>query len=625
MVHEDADVVKIRNFVTKCLESVGALVEFPEYDYAEVLLPDEFVDHFDGESYFGLSFDFDVARRHEGSEFVTYGGYFLDKVIELASQRGLVCRRHILDENVEGRTLPQKIKGRIAFRNCRATFLANMPVIYHYVLFSFKVSYISDEREDRIVKILVNLNTGHVDDKMLGAIGSVIFTDSSHTNYTVEQMHAIDDAYQVATEALEERIQTTIHELSGKIAARLANEKKRIMEYYDQIDNELNLKRGKLVETGRKEGVESIDDKLRLSEIERQRRLNEIEEKNALKVSIMLFSATLISQTKIRNRYKVKRGRTERDVYVVWNPILNDIDPQVCEICGNETLEVELCPNSHLGCTKCVRACSVCGSRLCKKCGMVECSVCGDPLCGQCKIVCENCGDILCEKHVEFCTCKEEKRRKKREAEERRKQKEIRGFQDIPLELSKSMKLYHDEYVEANLSKLDENWKESMLAARATIAQGDKIKARAILQNLDQEYPANAWVKANIALSYQRWTQRMMSLAGQAARLAPHTALAHTALGYAHQRHGYLWLWEARDEYEEVIEIAGDDEADLEANAHFQIGRMFLDQMDDWREARYRWMMALTIDPNFEPARQALNGLKPSQRRSTRTTRRSRK
>jgi tetratricopeptide (TPR) repeat protein len=624
MAHEDADVVKIRSFVTKCLESVGALVEFPEYDYAEVLIPDEFVEHFDGEGYFGLSFDFDVARRHEDSEFVTYGSYFLDKVIDLASQRGLTCSRHIVDENVGGRTLPQKIKGKIAFRNCRATFLANVPVIYHYVLFNFKVSYISDEREDRIIKVLVNLNTGHVDDNMLEAIGSAIFTDSSHTRYTVEQMCSIEDAYQTATRALEERIQAAIHGFSGKVGVRLANEKKRIMEYYDQIDDELKFKRERLVETGKKDGLKSIDDKLRLSEIERQRRLNEVEEKNALRVSVMLFSATLISQTKIRNRYKVKRGRIERDAYVVWNPVLNDIDPQVCEICRDETLELELCSNSHLGCTKCVRTCSVCGTRLCKDCGMTECSVCGVPICGQCKIVCDNCGDVLCERHVELCTCKEEERRKKREAEERKRQKKIRGFQDIPLQLSKSMKLYHDEYVEKNMGKLDESWKESMVEAQAIIAQGDNVKTRAVLKKLDQEYPANAWVRINLVLSYQRWTQRIMSLARQAAHLVPHTALAHTALGHAHQIHGQLWAKMAIDEYERAIELSGDDEADLEANAHFQIGEIQYNR-GYLPEASYRWRLALEVDPDFEPARQALSELITRRRQSTRTTRRRRR
>lgn len=625
MIHEDVDVVKIRSFVTKCLESIGALVEFAEYDYAEVLIPDEFSDYFDGQAYLNLSFDFDVARQHGDSEFVTYGSFFLDRVVEVASQRGLACKRHIMDADVESRTLPQKIKGRIAFRNCRGTFLANAPVIYHYALFNFKVSYISDEREDRIMKVLVNLNTGKVDDRMLEAIGSVIFTDSPHTSYSVEQMCSIDDAYQAATRVLEERIQPVIHEINGKIRARLAGERKRIIEYYDEIDGELNFKREKLVGTGKDDGIESIDDKLRLSGIERQRRLNEIQEKNALKVSIMLFSATLISHAKIRNRYRVKRGKAERDIHVVWNPILNDVDPLICEVCGDITLEVEVCSKSHIGCVKCVHTCSVCGTHLCIDCGMTKCALCGDPLCGQCKTVCDDCGDVVCEKHAESCTCKEEKRRKaeerekerirkKQEAAERKRQKRIQGFQDIPLQLSNSMKRYYDRYVRENLDALDENWKESLIKAQVAMAQDEDTKARTILQKLDKEYPGNVWVKVNIVFSYKRWTSNVSSLAVQAVEMAPRMASAHAALGHANQLRGMFSQRLAVNNYEKAIELAEDDEVALKVNAHFQIGKIMYDN-NHLQEAAYRWRMAFDLDPTFKPAREALYQLRSPTRR----------
>ncbi|MFC1712967.1 hypothetical protein ACFL6S_04815 [Candidatus Poribacteria bacterium] len=608
--HEDEDVVKIRRFVTTCLESVGALVEFPRYNYAEVVIPDEFADYFDGENYFNLSFDFDVAKDHEDSELVTYGSYFLDRVFDLASQRGLTCKKHIIDENVEIRNLDQKMKGKITFRNCRSSFVANAPIIYHYMLFNFKVSYISDERVDRIVRVLVNLNTGHVDTNMLKAVGSAFFTDDPHTNYTVEQTRPVDDAYRAATVALEEQIQPTIHELSGKIRRRLAGEKNRIMEYYDQTDGELNLKRDRLVQSDRTEGLKSIDDKLRLSEIERQRRLNEIEEKNALKVSVMLFSASQISQTKIRNRYSVKRGKAERDVYIVWNPALNSVEPLACEICDSETTKMELCSNAHLGCTACVRTCSVCAAHLCTDCGMTECAVCGDPLCDDCKIVCENCGDVLCEKHVEHCTCKEEKRRKteekarkKRKAEEEAKEEYMLEFLGAVRGFPESMKQYHDKYVRSHIDALDQNWKDLISDAQRAIPQKDKTKVRAILRRLDAEYPANAWVKSNLVLSYKRLSEEIASMAREAVRLAPRMALTHTAMAYIHDDN---YDFEAAlKSYDQVIRLSGNDETDFKTRALLLSGQI-LNRNGNWDEAERRWEMALEIDPYFTPAHQAL-------------------
>lgn len=615
MAYEDIDVAKIRGFVTKCLESIGALVEFPEYNYAEVLLPDDFAWYFDGKSYFTLSFDFDVAKQHEDSEFVTYGSHFFDRVIDLATERGLTCKRHILDEKLEPRNLPQKIGRKVSFGNCRTTFVAGAPVLYHYALFSFKVSYISDERVDRVAKILINLNTGHVDDRMLKAVNSAIFTDSSHANYTVEEMQSIDSAYQAATLALEERIQPMLHELNGKIRSRLNSEKKRISEYYDKVDDELNLKRDRLMLSEYKDGIKSIDDKLRLSEIERQRRLNEIEEKNTLKVSVLLFNVTMISQTKIRNRYDLKHGKAEHEIHIVWNPLLNDIDIPVCNVCNSETTRIELCSNSHIGCPECVSVCSICDACLCSDCGMAKCAACGEPVCGKCKIVCENCGDVLCKSHIESCTCKEEKRRKeaeekearerkKQEKEEKLRQERIRELSNILLWPSEPIEQYLNKYVRENVGELDQKWEDLMHKASRIVGKNDKIKLRPILQELNSKYPPNAWVMSNLVLSYKRLDQKLASLGTQAVHLASHLALAHMALGYTHERNGDFDA--AIKSYEQAAYLAGDSERDIAANVIYQIGEIFYERRD-WWEAERRWEHALSVDPNFTPARQALD------------------
>ena len=101
-----------------------------------------------------------------------------------------------------------------------------------------------------------------------------------------------------------------------------------------------------------------------------------------------------------------------------------------------------------------------------------------------------------------------------------------------------------------------------------------------------------------------------MSLSRHAVSIAPQLALSHAAYGYMLQKKGELTFDQATDEYEKVIKLAGDDEINLKANAHYQIGKMLQDYMGDWWEARRRLEMALEIDPNFQLAHQALNNLK---------------
>ncbi len=198
-MNEERDVVRIRNFATNCLNDIGALIEFPSYNYAEVLIPDELTDYFEGESYFKLAFDFDVARRNEDTEFITYGSYFLDRLTHVARQQGLAGTRHISSGEVNIQGIEQKLRDKIIFKGCKGAFLAAIPMLYHYALFNFKVSYISDDKIEEVFKVLVNLNTNLVDEAMSSALESTVLIDKRDIGYPSENRNSINAAYQVAS------------------------------------------------------------------------------------------------------------------------------------------------------------------------------------------------------------------------------------------------------------------------------------------------------------------------------------------------------------------------------------------------------------------------------------------
>jgi tetratricopeptide (TPR) repeat protein len=168
------------------------------------------------------------------------------------------------------------------------------------------------------------------------------------------------------------------------------------------------------------------------------------------------------------------------------------------------------------------------------------------------------------------------------------------------------MSQYHERYVRKNVDALDQAWKDLMLRAAATMAQRENVKARAILQQLDADYPPNGWVKANLVSTYRRWSQKVISLGQQAVRLAPQMALAHMSLAYINEKAGNIQA--AINSYEQVIRTSGNDETDIMVNALYNSGMILYDN-DNWRGAARRWEHALSINPSFSPARQALRQL----------------
>jgi hypothetical protein len=602
-MNEDRDIVRIRNFVTNCLNGIGAVVEFPSYNYAEALIPDELTDYFEDESYFKLTFDFDVARRHENAEFVTYGSYFLDCLTHIARQQGLAGTRHISTGEINVNNVEQKLRGKIIFKGCKSVFLAAIPMLYHYALFNFKVSYISDDKLEEIQKVIVNLNTNLVDEAMSDALESAILIDKPDIGYPSEERHSIYEAYQAATAYLEKHIQTKIQELEIALKQRLQREKKRVEEYYETLSAELKERSAKIKfsHSDDPEKTKVFDEKLQVNEIDKQRRIKELEDKNRLYVSVLLFSGLLISQYKARCKYHIKRGKTERDLYVVWNPMLNSIDPIVCERCNKGlpaatlaaqagTTEVRLCYRcGHIGCVDCIEPCSQCETYICWECGLVTCTVCGEPLCSDCKIVCANCSDIVCEKHVESCTCKVQAREAALEQEKQRRQAHIQSYQGL---VEGEMQAYFDRYVEEHIDELDDKWKNAIVKAQESLLEVDKQKVRQALRSLDKEYPENAWVKLTLAmqLNPQRQKQEMLDLAKRVVRMTPNLALAHRVLAEAYELNEQPL--EALGEYHRTLELTGEKQNEISefAREHIeQIQSQLFQHRRRKRGGNYYW------------------------------------
>jgi len=599
VMSEDKDVVRIRNFVTNSLNGIGAVTEFLSYNYAEALIPDDLSDYFEGENYFKLAFDFDVARRHEDAEFVTYGSYFLDRLTYVARQQGLAGKRHISSGEIDIQSVERKLRGKVIFRGCKGAFLAAKPMLYHYALFNFKVSYISDDKLEEIHKVLVNLNTNLVDEAMSDELESSILIDKPDIGYPPEEVCSINEAYQVATTYLEERIQPKIEELEGTLKGRLGPQKKQVEEYYETLAAELEERRERVKSDPEKAKV--FDEKLQVNEIDKQRRLRELEDKSRLSVSLLLFNGFLISQYKARGRYRVSRGKTERDLFVAWNPILNEIDHIACEKCRKGMTDsgwesrgfserkratVQLCYHcGSIGCEDCIEECSQCKTCTCRECELANCVVCDKPLCKDCKIVCADCGDTICEKHLESCTCKVQAREAALEEERRQRQAHIQSYQGL---VSGEMQVYFDRYVEEHIDNLDEKWKRAIMRVQKALAESDKPKARQTLRNLDREYPKNAWVQLTLAMQLNPKLQRgeMMNLAQDVVRMLPNLALPHRVLAEAYEI-SELPL-DALDEYEKALELIGEEQNEISDFASERIKQIQSQLMQMRRRRRPR-------------------------------------
>jgi len=102
--------MNLQNFVLQVIEIIGGDIDRLEYALCYVILPDEYIDMFEGKSEMLLAFDIEVAQENPDSEFVTFGSYILDKIIEIANKKAICTTRYIAVDNLILGKAQEKLK-----------------------------------------------------------------------------------------------------------------------------------------------------------------------------------------------------------------------------------------------------------------------------------------------------------------------------------------------------------------------------------------------------------------------------------------------------------------------------------------------------------------------------------
>ncbi len=416
MANQEA--VELKTFVLSCLQAMGALTETPAYGLVDVLLPDERAGEFGNDTFLHLAFDEEAMAAHPEAEYLTYGSPLLDKLIELTRGWGLTARWYINDLRLEKKGLFELVEKEIGFSNAWLSPVKEIPdhaLCFHYVLFNFKVSYISDEKQESLVTLLMDLDAGRPAIEVQEMWGGVILDTEQRFRKLPEASLAyrpevpplseesLRELSQRAAQAMEERIAPIIASYQRKIARRLELDQARLNDFYNETRKELErrLRRAE----GDEERRRSIEEKLAFTEMERERKLTDIEAKHRLRVVLELINAALISLPKLVTRVQVANRYVSIQRDFIWNPLIHRLEEPLCEVCRQPTRHLHLCAGGHLACEDCIVKCSACKREYCRLCEdqMGACTVCGRALCLKSQTKCRVCGQITCRDHEGEC------------------------------------------------------------------------------------------------------------------------------------------------------------------------------------------------------------------------------
>lgn len=432
---------EIESFVRRFLELHGCRLAAHGGGVLEAELPKELSGTLGAER-LRLAFAPPKAGDPGGAEYVTLGHPLLDQMLELAKSRGLAASlilplgldRDFLESvfssnpfdpqsrGEEGEPHPQRPPlarrlerrlGSLRFAGMKVKLLSTRVLYHPQVMFFFKISFISDEKRERLISLLIDPYTEEID-RPVDLKGAMAFRCAQQGGL---EEYALRRLYRRACAHLDRRLAKVIESYQRALRERLLREERRIEEYYSELIQERveplrKLFRRMAVASVRADLARSWSAELRYREAlaelknesarlqaewekefaaledEKRRRIQEVREKHQGRMEAALTHAALVRVPRVEWRLHLA-GPVHREITVLYDVLRKRLVDWTCESCsGPLSEEVGLCDCGALVCRECRRTCPRCGRGVCRGCAAAFCHVCGGPVCPSCSPHC---------------------------------------------------------------------------------------------------------------------------------------------------------------------------------------------------------------------------------------------
>lgn len=409
----------LSRFVLGYLTAQGSIVAPAEYGVHEALLPDGLADRLGVDSYLNLRFDTEDDAGDETLR-LSVNHPLVDRLAEnllTVEANSEVFINHL---RLDKKGLLEQAESNIGIVNARISpkkGAMEQKALHHYLRFNFKVTFVSDEKQESLVSVVMDAQNGYAvtDPSHLQRLYATETTPGHpHLSVAAPRWLGAEEIESAATyQALLDRAQAALtDQLSGRVQTMqnriqrfLELDQARIVEYYDALESDLRrrLERTEETEAGRRK---SAEDKLTAVQEERAAKLADIHARYQLRLEVELINVQRIVQPKVVLPVEIGDRRLTVTRHVVWDPLLHELEPLVCDACGQPGEQLHLCTSGHLAHEECLAPqCIDCKREYCVLCKekVQACVVCGEPVCQPSLITCPECKRGTCREHQNLC------------------------------------------------------------------------------------------------------------------------------------------------------------------------------------------------------------------------------
>ncbi|MCK4649847.1 hypothetical protein KAT36_01310 [Candidatus Pacearchaeota archaeon] len=384
-------------------------------------VPKNFEDLYGKVAPYRLSF----SGQSSGAEFVGRGSVLLAAMTKFLKGVG---KTTLLKIDFDVNPI-KEIKKVISFKNCEIDNIVKKHKNNFFSRFTFMTTFqYLNESEQVVNEIYIH------DGKIVeGDLSGYSVVEGKGAEVSSKHM---EKSYDVAREALRGMLEGRTTEIGEALGAKMEGEIGRIRGHYGNLMSELGGDLSGAIEKMRevelvlrmadgeekkvlgarldrlRKGLVKIGDDDSRNKIlkEQEFTIKDVMHKYSLNIDNKLVNMTVIYypvfsfnlhlKSEVGGRRSVVGGGAGRLVKMSYDPLTKTLNKLVCESCGREIVNLNLCSAGHINCERCLVRCGECGEIFCKKCLKRSCSACGKLLCKDCSIMCFGCGKYVCKDHM---------------------------------------------------------------------------------------------------------------------------------------------------------------------------------------------------------------------------------
>lgn len=373
---------RLIEFLKSGLENNGAVVDRVSEDLIETLMPQDLAKKMGLREHqlFGLS---PLYQQDPKVEYISYNSENLERFSCLIDDKGfftvLICPPDIY---LKKKGLEKLVSEKISFHNSAYRFLEKQEAYNSYIILNFKYTAISEDKQDGILPVVINEHTLASPAKpemflagYLKGLNPVSSPEKIPSNLLKPQEP--DQVFNQACGVAKRKIEHVLSDFKKSLTRQMKRDIDRLNEYYQTIIKQIEQKIDKRQLIN--EEKEKEESRIQATKLELKRKALDQQKRYSLKIGVDLINVLRVYIPVVSLEYEVLRKQARRNISIIWNPLVKDLELPVCESCFADAGEFSLCDRHlHLVCSHCYFKCPVCKKYLCKACHPRTCPGCSN-------------------------------------------------------------------------------------------------------------------------------------------------------------------------------------------------------------------------------------------------------